>query len=71
MTPSDPRHEPAPAILDAARRWLTPVRTALGDDFVAAALTGKLPVRGRVVAVVCSGGNVDHETYTRALARRA
>ena len=31
------------------------------------ALTGKLPVRGRTVAVVCSGGNVDATTFKRAL----
>ena len=36
---------------------------------LAAALTGKLPVKGRVVAVVCSGGNVDHATFKRALDR--
>jgi threonine dehydratase len=41
-----------------------------GAVALAAALTGKLPVKGRVVAVVCSGGNVDHETYIRALGRR-
>ncbi|WP_428680813.1 threonine ammonia-lyase [Reyranella sp.] len=35
----------------------------------AAALTGKLPVKGRAVAVVCSGGNVDHATFKRALDR--
>jgi threonine dehydratase len=27
-------------------------------------------VKGRAVAVVCSGGNVDHQTFQRALARR-
>ena len=42
-----------------------------GAVALAAALTGKLPVRGRAVAVVCSGGNVDHETFARALRRRA
>jgi threonine dehydratase len=36
---------------------------------LAAALTGKLPVKGRNVAVVCSGGNVDRATFKRALAR--
>ena len=41
-----------------------------GAVALAAALTGKLPVKGRAVAVVCSGGNVDHETFARALARR-
>jgi threonine dehydratase len=42
-----------------------------GAVALAAALTGKLPVKGRAVAVVCSGGNVDHATFARALARRA
>lgn len=42
-----------------------------GAVALAAALTGRLPVKGRCVAVVCSGGNVDHATYVRALARRA
>ncbi|MFI4998811.1 MAG: threonine/serine dehydratase [Reyranellales bacterium] len=41
-----------------------------GAVALAAALTGKLPVKGRTVAVVCSGGNVDHETFIRALGRR-
>jgi threonine dehydratase len=41
-----------------------------GAVTLAAALTGKLPVKGRAVAVVCSGGNVDHDTFARALARR-
>ena len=40
-----------------------------GAVALAAALTGKLPVKGRTVAVVCSGGNVDHATFARALAR--
>ena len=40
-----------------------------GAVALAAALTGKLPVKGRAVAVVCSGGNVDHETFKRALDR--
>ena len=41
-----------------------------GAVALAAALTGKLPAKGRKVAVICSGGNVDHETFKRALARR-
>ncbi len=40
-----------------------------GAVALAAALTGKLPVKGRAVAVVCSGGNVDHATFIRALSR--
>ena len=40
-----------------------------GAVALAAALTGKLPVKGRAVAVVCSGGNVDHATFARALSR--
>jgi threonine dehydratase len=42
-----------------------------GAVALAAALTGKLPVKDRAVAVVCSGGNVDHATFARALSRRA
>ncbi|HZX83332.1 MAG TPA: pyridoxal-phosphate dependent enzyme, partial [Reyranella sp.] len=42
-----------------------------GAVALAAALTGKLAVKGRAVAVVCSGGNVDHATFERALSRRA
>ena len=40
-----------------------------GAVALAAALTGKLPVKGRAVAVVCSGGTVDHATFKRALDR--
>ena len=40
-----------------------------GAVALAAALTGKLPVKGRTVAVICSGGNVDHATFIRALQR--
>ena len=40
-----------------------------GAVALAAALTGKLPVKGRAVAVICSGGNVDHATFMRALSR--
>ena len=40
-----------------------------GAVALAAALTGKLAVTGRSVAVVCSGGNVDHATFQRALSR--
>jgi threonine dehydratase len=39
-----------------------------GAVALAAALSGKIPVTGRTVAVVCSGGNVDPETFTKALA---
>ena len=42
-----------------------------GAVALAAALTGKLPVKGRAVAVVCSGGNVDHATFGRALQRHS
>lgn len=40
-----------------------------GAVALAAALTGKLSVKGRNVVVVCSGGNVDHATFIRALQR--
>ncbi|NOT34817.1 MAG: hypothetical protein HOP12_11685 [Candidatus Eisenbacteria bacterium] len=34
------RIEPSPAIVDAVRQWLAPVRTSLGDEFLACYLTG-------------------------------
>jgi predicted nucleotidyltransferase len=43
---SERRIEPSPEILDRARRWLEPVRTALGPDFVAAYLTGSVLTEG-------------------------
>lgn len=46
MTPPDPRHEPGAALLEAARRWLAPVRASLGSDFVAACLTGSVLTSG-------------------------
>src|SRR5205085_6029510 len=36
-----------------------------GAVALAAALTGKLVVKSRKVAVICSGGNVDHATFAR------
>lgn len=39
-----------------------------GAVALAAALSGKIPVAGRTIAVVCSGGNVDPETFAKALA---
>jgi hypothetical protein len=36
------RVEPAPEIVDRTRRWLAPVRAALGSEFVAAYLTGSV-----------------------------
>jgi hypothetical protein len=36
---------------------------------LAAALSGKVPVEGRTVAVVCSGGNVDPEVFVKVLAQ--
>ncbi len=41
-----------------------------GAIALAAALTGRLPVQGRTVAVVCSGGNTDPEMLVRALGPR-
>lgn len=39
-----------------------------GAVALAAVLNQRLPIRGRTIAVVCSGGNVDPPTYARALA---
>lgn len=38
-----------------------------GAVALAAVLTGRIPAAGRTIAVVCSGGNVDPETYAAAL----
>ncbi len=46
MAPPDSRHEPDAALLEAARRWLSPVRASLGSDFVAACLTGSVLTSG-------------------------
>lgn len=41
-----------------------------GAVALAAVLSGKLEMRGKSVAVVCSGGNVDPAVYCAAIARR-
>ncbi len=41
-----------------------------GAVALAAVLTGKLPIKGRTVVAVCSGGNVDTPTFITALNRR-
>jgi hypothetical protein len=57
-TASESHAEPSPAILHASRRWLQPVREALGPEFLAAYLTGSVltaafdPKRSRVNLLV-------------------
>lgn len=46
MQTSESRIEPAPAVLDAARKWLAPVRAALDTEFLAAYLTGSVLTAG-------------------------
>jgi len=46
MSDSHARIEPPAATLDAARRWLTPVREALGPEFLSAYLTGSVLTQG-------------------------
>src|SRR5262245_4872112 len=54
LTESESRIEPSPAVVEAARRWLEPVRQVLGGEFLAAYLTGSVlrhgfdPRRSRV-----------------------
>ncbi len=43
---SDRRIEPPSEIVDRARKWLEPVRAALGPDFVSAYLTGSVLTEG-------------------------
>jgi hypothetical protein len=45
-TQDELRIEPAAEILDAARKWLAPVRVALGPDFTSAYLTGSVLTQG-------------------------
>lgn len=40
------RIEPAPEVLEGVRRWLEPVRAAIGPDFLAAYLTGSVLTAG-------------------------
>jgi threonine dehydratase len=54
----------------AAFRYLKIVVEPGGAVALAAALSGKLDIAGKTVAVVCSGGNADTEMFTRALARQ-
>ena len=46
LTHGELRIEPAPELLAAARRWLEPVRAALGPEFLAAYLTGSVLTQG-------------------------
>jgi len=46
LTQGELRIEPAREILEAARRWLDPVRTALGHEFLSAYLTGSVLTQG-------------------------
>ena len=43
---SELRIEPAPETLDAVRKWLTPVRAAVHEEFLAAYLTGSVLTQG-------------------------
>jgi len=46
LTHGELRIEPSQEILAAARRWLGPVRTALGQEFLSAYLTGSVLTQG-------------------------
>lgn len=51
-----------------AFRYLKIVLEPSGAASLAAALEGKADIKGKTVAIVASGGNVDAETFQRALA---
>lgn len=55
------------AAMDFAFRELKLVVEPGGAVALAALLAGRLPVAGRAVGIVLSGGNVDPETYRRAI----
>jgi len=46
LTHGELRIEPAHEILEAARRWLDPVRATLGQEFLSAYLTGSVLTQG-------------------------
>jgi len=46
QTHGELRIEPSAELLDRARRWLDPVRTALGPEFLSAYLTGSVLTQG-------------------------
>lgn len=58
-------------VADAMRTAFDALRVVVepgGAVALAAVLSGKVPVAGRTVAVVCSGGNVDPDVFVRVLA---
>ncbi len=57
------------AAMRAAFRHLKLVAEPAGAIALAAALAAAVPIQGRTVAVVCSGGNVDPATFAAALNR--
>lgn len=59
--------EEALAAMRFAFRWLKLVLEPGGAVALAAALLGKLDLRGRTVGVVASGGNVDPALFARAI----
>ena len=61
---------PAPGEMTFAlnKKTLAGALTVTDDEALAAVLAGKLAVAGQTVVVVASGGNVDSETYRRAIA---
>jgi threonine dehydratase len=61
-----PDHEVAKAMA-AAFRHLKLVVEPGGAVALAAALSGTFDCRGKTVAIVCSGGNVDPETFAAAI----
>ena len=62
MNPEAVRIEPSAELLDAARRWLSPVRAALGSGFVSAYVTGSVlrhafdPKRSHINLLVIARG---------------
>jgi threonine dehydratase len=52
-----------------AFRYLKLVAEPGGAVALAAAVTGKIDMKGKTVAVVCSGGNVDQAAFLDALTK--
>ena len=73
MTLDASRPEPSPALLETARRWLAPVRDALGPGFLSAYVTGSAlthgfdPARSHVNVLVVAR-ELDPDTLDRVAA---
>jgi hypothetical protein len=54
--------------IEAAAQRIDGAAICMGDALdLATVLSGRLPIKGRTICVVCSDGNVDREVFRAAL----